>query len=127
METLLLHRDWMKTTFFDRLCTMLKQQHVKVGLKCLLQAHLIQVHGGPKLESFMRFGPPPANSMHFEYGDLACTMEVVDSVDDAIEHIQRYGSGHTDTIVTENSRLWGRCIGPVWAVLCGSTYKVLGE
>ncbi len=119
METLLLHRDWVKTTFFDRLCSMLKQQHVKVPLRVYCRHPSFQVHGGPKLESFVKLGPPPANSMHFEYGDLACTMEIVDNVDDAIEHIQRYGSGHTDAIVTEDSQFWRECIGATRAVICG--------
>ena len=29
-------------------------------------------------------------------------MKVVDGIDSAIEHINEYGSNHTDTIVTEN-------------------------
>ena len=38
-----------------------------------------------------------------EYGDLILSIKVVAGVDEAIEHINRYGSHHTDAIVTENS------------------------
>lgn len=31
-------------------------------------------------------------------------MEVVDSMQEAVEHIHKYGSSHTDVIVTENGR-----------------------
>lgn len=37
-----------------------------------------------------------------EYGDLILAFRVVPSLDEAITHINRYGSGHTDAIVTEN-------------------------
>ena len=37
-----------------------------------------------------------------EFLDLICTVRVVDGVDGALEHISRHGSGHTETIVTEN-------------------------
>lgn len=37
-----------------------------------------------------------------EYLDLMLSIKVVDSLDSAIEHINRYGSGHTDTIVTKD-------------------------
>jgi glutamate-5-semialdehyde dehydrogenase len=37
-----------------------------------------------------------------EYNDLIISIRVVDGVDEAIEHINHYGSGHTDAIVTEN-------------------------
>jgi glutamate-5-semialdehyde dehydrogenase len=37
-----------------------------------------------------------------EYLSLTLNIKVVDSLDEAIEHINRYGSAHTDSIVTEN-------------------------
>merc|ERR1712106_1015064 len=40
--------------------------------------------------------------MSFEYGALACTIEIVSNMDEAIDHIHKYGSGHTDVIVTED-------------------------
>jgi glutamate-5-semialdehyde dehydrogenase len=37
-----------------------------------------------------------------EYLDYVMNVKIVDSLDEAIEHIHRYGSRHTDSIVTEN-------------------------
>lgn len=37
-----------------------------------------------------------------EYGDKILTVKVVNSLDDAILHINKYGSGHTDSILTED-------------------------
>lgn len=39
---------------------------------------------------------------HTEYLDAILSVRVVDGLDAAIEHIARYGSQHTDAIVTEN-------------------------
>ena len=39
---------------------------------------------------------------HTEYNDLIISIKVVDGVEEAIEHINRYGSGHTDAIITAN-------------------------
>jgi glutamate-5-semialdehyde dehydrogenase len=37
-----------------------------------------------------------------EYSDLVLAVRVVNSMDDAIEHIHRFGSAHTETIVSED-------------------------
>ncbi|NEP01742.1 MAG: glutamate-5-semialdehyde dehydrogenase [Symploca sp. SIO2E9] len=37
-----------------------------------------------------------------EYSDLMLSIKVVESLEDAINHINTYGSAHTDAIVTEN-------------------------
>ncbi|MBP3812506.1 MAG: glutamate-5-semialdehyde dehydrogenase, partial [Acidaminococcaceae bacterium] len=37
-----------------------------------------------------------------EYGDLRLSVKIVDSVDDAIEHIAAYGTKHSECIVTRN-------------------------
>lgn len=41
---------------------------------------------------------------HAEYNDLIISIKVVDGVDEAIEHINHYGSGHTDAVITENKK-----------------------
>ena len=38
-----------------------------------------------------------------EYGDKIISIKVVDNINDAINHINLYGSGHTDCIITENT------------------------
>jgi glutamate-5-semialdehyde dehydrogenase len=38
-----------------------------------------------------------------EYNDLILSVRVVDGLDAAIDHINTYGSGHTDAIVTRNA------------------------
>jgi len=38
-----------------------------------------------------------------EYGDKIVSIKVVKNIDEAINHINKYGSGHTDCIITENN------------------------
>jgi glutamate-5-semialdehyde dehydrogenase len=45
-----------------------------------------------------------------EYGDLEINVAVVNSVDDANEHIAKYGTQHTEAIVTENKEAAKRFI-----------------
>lgn len=89
METLLIHEDLFSSEFFSDVCNMLKNEGVKI-------------YSGPKLNQKLTFGPPPAKSLKHEYGALECCIEVVKSLDEAIDHIHTFGSSHTDVIVTEN-------------------------
>jgi glutamate-5-semialdehyde dehydrogenase len=47
--------------------------------------------------------PATEQDWRTEYGDLILSIKVVAGLDEAIEHINRYGSHHTDAIVTEDS------------------------
>ncbi|CAG9787657.1 unnamed protein product [Diatraea saccharalis] len=89
METLLIHEEHISGSLFTDICNMLKREGVKI-------------HAGPKLSTQLTFGPPPAKTMRHEYGALECCIEVVKDLDDAVDHIHKFGSSHTDVIVTEN-------------------------
>ena len=43
------------------------------------------------------------NEWHTEYGDLILAVKVVPGLPEAIEHIARYGSAHTDAIITDDA------------------------
>lgn len=89
METLLIHEDHLTGNLFTEVCNMLKNEGVKI-------------HAGPRLASQLTFGPPAARSMRHEYGDLECCIEIVKNLDEAVDHIHKFGSSHTDVIVTED-------------------------
>lgn len=46
--------------------------------------------------------PVGENEWHTEYGDLILALKVVRGVNEAIDHIRRFGSAHTDAIVTSD-------------------------
>jgi len=49
-----------------------------------------------------KFGCLPAEEWHHEYLDMKCSVKVVDGLEEAVDHINKYGSGHTDAIITED-------------------------
>jgi delta-1-pyrroline-5-carboxylate synthetase len=87
VETVLLHSD-LPRTFVDKLLASLK-------------AAKVHIFGGPKASQILAL--KRAESLHHEYSDLGITIEFVDSVGDAINHINTYSSSHTECIVTEDS------------------------
>ncbi len=48
-----------------------------------------------------------------EFLDLICSVKVVDSMDEALEHIARYGSGHSEAIITEDAEAAERFLDEV--------------
>ena len=48
--------------------------------------------------------PATEDDWYTEYLDAIMAVKVVAGVEEAMAHIARYGSGHTESIVTENAR-----------------------
>jgi glutamate-5-semialdehyde dehydrogenase len=88
-ETLLVHASLAKTVLPDVLGALV--------------AHGVELHACARTrEHFPSALPASDEDFHTEW--LAKTMSVrtVDSIDQAIDHIRRYGSNHTETIVTQD-------------------------
>jgi len=100
METLLVHESLLGNEVFYQVCQVLKNAKV-------------EIFSGPRLSETLTFGPPRAKKLSHEYGKLACTIEIVSRMEDAVSHIHKYGSGHTETIVTENEETAERFLAAV--------------
>jgi glutamate-5-semialdehyde dehydrogenase len=62
----------------------------------------VTVHGDPRVAGFPGVVPATAEDWGTEYLSADISVAVVDSLDDALDHIRRYGTGHTEAIVTES-------------------------
>ncbi len=89
METLLIHKD-IAETFVPRIVSALREKGV-------------EVRGCPVTREFAaEIKPATDEDWAAEYLDLTLAVKVVDDLDEAIDHIHRYGSLHTEVIVTRD-------------------------
>jgi glutamate-5-semialdehyde dehydrogenase len=74
------------------------------SLVAAFQASGVEVRGDAEIRRLAQTVVPAADSdFGKEFLDLVVAMKVVPSLDDAIEHIQRYGSSHTEAILTRDT------------------------
>ncbi len=94
METLLIHQD-IAETFVPRIASAMRAKGV-------------ELRGCEATREFMaEILPASEDDWYAEYLDLTLAIRVVESLDEAIAHIRKYGSLHTEVIVTrsyENSQ-----------------------
>ncbi len=65
----------------------------------------VEIRGCPRTQAAANdVLPATDDDWKAEYLDMILAVRVVDSMDQAIEHIRSHGSNHTETIVTENLR-----------------------
>lgn len=69
----------------------------------MLVTEKVKLHSGPLFKKLVKFAPPPAKDLKHEYSDLELTIELVDDTDAAIDHINKYSSSHTESIITNNN------------------------
>ncbi len=89
VETILVHRE-MAHDILPLLKDELEKQKVKI-FGCEKTVNIIDVE------------PASREDWQTEYLDLIVSIKIVPSMDGAVEHINRYGSGHTDVIVTKET------------------------
>lgn len=88
VETLLVHRDAA-----DALMPRLNE---------VFRAHNIELRATAELADKYDCKPATEEDFATEYLDLIISAKTVDNIDEAILHINRYGSHHTDCIITED-------------------------
>lgn len=64
--------------------------------------HNVEMVGCERSQKFNYVKPADESDWSTEYLDLKVSIKIVDSLSEAIEHINSYGSGHSDAIVTDN-------------------------
>ena len=89
-ESLLVHGD-VADAFLPRIGSALRERGVE--LRCCAESRRLLPVSEPATEADFRT----------EYLDLKLSIKVVDSLEDAIAHINEFGSHHTDAIVTRDS------------------------
>jgi glutamate-5-semialdehyde dehydrogenase len=90
-ETLLVHRD-IAGDFLPRMASKLSE----VGVEVRGCSETIALLGSAEIV------PASESDWATEYSDLILSVKIVSGLEDAVAHIHRYGSGHTETIVTED-------------------------
>ena len=67
-----------------------------------LAAHGVTVHGDSRVAAYGDVVPAVDKDFAEEYLSLDLAVAIVDSLDSALQHIRRYSTGHTETIITES-------------------------
>lgn len=89
METLLVHKD-IADKFLPMMLMMYNSSAVEIRGDEAVQEYSGQVH------------PVTEEDWSTEYGDLRLSVKIVDSIEEAMAHIAKYGTGHSECIVTDN-------------------------
>jgi len=88
-----------ETLLVDEACV---ETHLAPLVRALLDAGC-EVRGDATVRSVdPRVRPATGDDWYTEYLDAVIAAKVVAGVDDAVAHIARYGSAHTESIVTED-------------------------
>ncbi|HHT47475.1 MAG TPA: glutamate-5-semialdehyde dehydrogenase [Firmicutes bacterium] len=69
-------------------------------VKKYLDEKEVELVGCPKTQALISVGPAAEADWRTEYLDYKLSIKVVAGIDEAIDHINLYGSGHTDAIIT---------------------------
>jgi glutamate-5-semialdehyde dehydrogenase len=93
LDTLLVHTD-----IAERYLPLMAAEWAKAGVEMHCDESAMSIL---KLDSSLTLVPATDEDWGREFLSLKAAVKVVDSLDEALEHIERYGSGHSEAIITE--------------------------
>ena len=94
LDSVLVHKD-IARSYLPRMAAELNK--AKVELHCDAQSLAIL-----KTDRSLKLVPAAEEDWGKEFLALIAAIKVVDSLDEALEHIEKYGSGHSEAIITED-------------------------
>ena len=93
LDTLLVHKD-----IAPRYLPLVASEWAEAGVEMHCDEQALAIL---KSDSSLKLVPATDEDWGKEFLALVAAVKVVDSLDEALEHIERYGSGHSEAIVTE--------------------------
>jgi glutamate-5-semialdehyde dehydrogenase len=99
METLLVHEGIAKT-FLPRMAKRYAEAKV-------------EIRGDEKARELIQANEATEDDWYAEYNDLILSVKIVSSMEEAVEHINKYGSHHTDAIITQDEQKANRFMDTV--------------
>lgn len=102
VETVLIHAE-IAPVVLPSLIHALEEKSVKIRGDALTQSLLPSIS----------IDPVAGDEWHTEYSDLVLAIRIVDSLDAALNHIEQYGSHHTDAILTQDPAAAARFLAEV--------------
>ena len=94
LDTLLIHSEAA-----PRCLPAIAREWAKAGVEMHCDLRALSILGPTEA---LNVKPATDEDWGTEYLALTASVKVVDSIDEALEHIERYGSGHSEAIVTED-------------------------
>ncbi len=88
LETLLVHEEIAS--------------YILPGLQEELSAHGTILKGCPKTLGYIKIAPAKEEDFYIEYLENILNIKVVKNLNEAIDHISKHGSGHSEAILSEN-------------------------
>jgi glutamate-5-semialdehyde dehydrogenase len=88
LETLLVHEEIAS--------------YILPGIQEELSAHGTILKGCPKTLEYIKIAPAKEEDFYIEYLENILNIKVVENLNEAIEHISKHGSGHSEAILSEN-------------------------
>ena len=88
LETLLVHEEIAS--------------YILPGIQEELSAHGTILKGCPKTLGYIKIAPAKEEDFYIEYLENILNIKVVENLNEAIDHISKHGSGHSEAILSEN-------------------------